>query len=239
MGVYPLSTPKTHRFSALFCFMGGTMGSYSHFLVYTKSSLVEQTTPVFLTLDEVFWGLQKKGPEDWWQVKTLKTIRKHICLLMIGLDGQAWLLLFFFKLASWFGARFEPQLPTTYREGVSVGSRQAYRELWIVFFSLRMIAVFHHFPSWMQCFWKVYVCKDILYCFIYRYDTHLRIILCIFFSWLFSLQNIKAPTCSFTPHGLCWFLEHSGVSKICHLSNNAKLSFQSLKYTVTGCCIMD
>lgn len=91
----------------------------------------------------------------------------------------------------------------------------------------------HHFPSWMQCFWKVYVCEDVLYCFTYRYDTHLCIILYIFFSWLSFLQNIKAPTCSFTPHGLCWFLEHSGVSKICHLSNNAKLSFQSLKYTVT------
>lgn len=152
MGVYPLSTPKTHRFSALFCFMGGTMGSYSHFLVYTKSSLVEQTTPVFLTLDEVFWGLQKKGPEDWWQVKS-----KDICLLMIGLDGQAWLCYCFsLKLASWFGARFEPQLPTTYREGVSVGSRQAYRELWIVFFGLRMIAVF----AWFNCFsegWEIFI----------------------------------------------------------------------------------
>ena len=33
-------------------FFVGTVGSYSHFLVYTKSTLVEQTTPVFLTLEE-------------------------------------------------------------------------------------------------------------------------------------------------------------------------------------------
>ena len=97
MGVYPLSTPKTHRFSALFCFMGGTMGSYSHFLVYTKSSLVEQTTPVFLTLDEVFWGLQKKGPEDWWQVKTLKNHQETHLLVddWIGWSSLTVLLFFF------------------------------------------------------------------------------------------------------------------------------------------------
>ena len=69
-----------------------------------------------------FEGFKKRDLKIDDKSKRWKTIRKHICLLMIGLDGQAWLCYcyFFKKLASWFGARFEPQLPTTYREGVSV-----------------------------------------------------------------------------------------------------------------------
>ena len=45
-GTYSISIPEGTRGR------GSKSMGYSHFVVYTKSSLVEQTTPAFLTLEE-------------------------------------------------------------------------------------------------------------------------------------------------------------------------------------------